>query len=313
MRRLVALLLAACALGLGARSPAVGAQRPANPPHDAVTYVALGDSFTSGPLVPNQVGTPIDCARSDRNYPRLVAAALGVAELRDVSCGSATIDHFYEPQDGLPLGGVNPPQFAALDAGVDVVTVGVGGNDVGYVGLALDCVRLLAPPLQPPCTPQLEADGTDAVTAKIAEVGPELGKALRDIRRLAPAAEVFVVGYPASLPDTGVACWPYVPILPRDMPYLVAKYKDMNAMLAAQAAANGATYVDIYTPSIGHDACQLLGTAWVNGVLIVPLSFPAHPNALSYRNSAPVITEAIRAALGATREGTGAERVTGGR
>src|SRR3546814_7836511 len=51
--------------------------------------------------------SPQDCGQSSRNYPHLVARALGAAVFRDVSCGSATIDDFYEPQDGLPLGGVN--------------------------------------------------------------------------------------------------------------------------------------------------------------------------------------------------------------
>lgn len=31
-------------------------------------YVALGDSYTSGPLIPDQVDA--NCARSNRNYPR---------------------------------------------------------------------------------------------------------------------------------------------------------------------------------------------------------------------------------------------------
>ena len=70
-------------------------------------------------------------------------------------------------------------------------------------------------------------------------------------------------------------------------------------MLVAAAAAGDATYVDIYTPSIGHDACKPPGLAWVNGMVLVPPSFPAHPNDLSFLNSAPVVTNAIRAALAA--------------
>ena len=42
-------------------------------------YVALGDSYTSAPLVPNQYGQPIDCARSDHNYPSLVAGTFSRA------------------------------------------------------------------------------------------------------------------------------------------------------------------------------------------------------------------------------------------
>jgi hypothetical protein len=50
-------------------------------------------------------------------------------------------------------------------------------------------------------------------------------------------------------------------------------------MVEAQAFANDATYVDWYTPSIGHDACEPPGRAWVNGAVIFPPSYPAHPNA----------------------------------
>jgi lysophospholipase L1-like esterase len=298
VRRPPVLLLAAALVGLGT-APAA-AQLPLPPPErpaEGITYVALGDSFTSGPLVPNQIGTPIDCARSDQNYTQLAAATLGAAELRDVSCSGATIDDFTEAQGPLPLGGVNPPQFDALDADVDVVTVGIGGNDVGFVSLAIGCLRAVPPPLSEPCSPPYTAGGVDQISERIAATGVELGAALREVQVRAPNAEVLVVGYPTSLPDNAVPCYPYVPILPEDMPYLVAKFKEMNAMLAEQAAANGATYVDIYTSSIGHDVCQLPPTAWVNGIVVVPPSLIAHPNVFSFRNSAPIVAAAIREQL----------------
>src|SRR4051794_10127159 len=49
-------------------------------------YVALGDSFTSGPLIPRQHGKPFACLRSDHNYPSLVAHALRAGVFADVSC-----------------------------------------------------------------------------------------------------------------------------------------------------------------------------------------------------------------------------------
>jgi hypothetical protein len=169
----------------------------------------------------------------------------------------------------------------------------MGGNDVGFVGLALGCVRPVGPPAEQPCSPEYTADGRDLVSEQIAEVGPELGQAIRDIQARAPQAEVFIVSYPTALPDDAVACWPYVPILQDDMPYLVAKYKEMNAMLAEQAALNGATYIDIYTPSIGHDACKPPPIAWVNGFVLVPPSYPAHPNELGLAESGRVVADAI--------------------
>ncbi len=268
---------------------------------DPLVYVSLGDSFTSGPLVLPHDTTfvPQDCGQSTRNYPHLVALLLGVDVLRDVSCGSAEIDHLAEPQDGLPLGGVNRPQLDALGPDVDVVTVGLGGNDVGFVGVATDCLRLArTPPLgRGPCHPSFVVDGVDRVSSRIAETQPELVAGLRAVQERAPNAAVLVVSYPTSLPDSGVGCWPYLPILPEDMPHLVAWFKEMNAMLEAAAEEAGATYVDIYTPSIGHDACQIPPVAWVNGVVLVPPSYPAHPNDLGFLGTAPTVAAAVRAAL----------------
>ena len=39
-------------------------------------YVALGDSFTSGPDIPTQLASPAGCLRSSNDYPHLAAAAL---------------------------------------------------------------------------------------------------------------------------------------------------------------------------------------------------------------------------------------------
>lgn len=266
---------------------------------EPVTYVALGDSYTSGPLVlpHDQRWVPQDCGQSFRNYPHLAALELQVDAFKDVSCGSANIDHFTKPQDAY-FNGVAAPQFDALDASVDVVTVGIGGNDVDFTGLALDCIRVEPPPLgKGPCTPDYKHDGIDEIAQKIAATGVELSVALNELTRRAPNAAVLIISYPTALPDDAVACYPYLPILQDDMPYLVEKYKEMNAMLRSVATSSGATYVDIYTPSIGHDACKPPPLAWINGAVLVPPSFPAHPNDLSYLNSAPIVAQAIRVAL----------------
>ncbi len=97
-------------------------------------YVALGDSFTAGPLIPNQTGKPEGCARSDRNYPALVAQSIRPSGFRDVSCSSARTTHMTRPQrvpnEDSPQ--QNPPQFAALAPDIRLVTVGIGGNDIGF-------------------------------------------------------------------------------------------------------------------------------------------------------------------------------------
>lgn len=261
----------------------------------------MGDSYVSGPLVlpHDQRWVPQDCGQSLRNFAHLAAPMIKADEFKDVSCGSATMDDFSKPQRAA-AGNMAAPQYNALNATVDVVTVGVGGNDVGFVGLALGCMRLpKAVQQEPGCTPADYGTPNDKVSKRMVEMGEELGVAIEEIHRRAPNALVFIVSYPTAVPDDGVGCYPYLPIPNADMPYVVAKFKEMNATLKATAGKHNATYVDIYTGGIGHDACKPPAVAWVNGAVLVPPSFPAHPNDLSYINSAPVVAQAIQVGLAA--------------
>jgi hypothetical protein len=47
-------------------------------------YVALGDSYTAGPLIANQSLPPLGCLRSDQDYPAEVQRALGFASFADL-------------------------------------------------------------------------------------------------------------------------------------------------------------------------------------------------------------------------------------
>jgi lysophospholipase L1-like esterase len=247
-------------------------------------YVALGDSFTSGPLIPTQVD--LNCVRSNRNYPALTAASIGSSSFADVSCGGATTDDILNPstgQLGLPV----PAQITAVTAATALVTVGIGGNDIGFSDIITTCAEdSLDSPFGSPCRDRYTAGGTDQLRARIAATAPKVASVLRAVRTAAPNARVVVVGYPAILPDTGYGCWPVVPIAFGDVPYLRGVEKALNAMLAATAAANGAGYVDTYTPSIGHDACRGSSTRWVEGLVPGTSAAPFHPNAAGERGMA---------------------------
>ncbi|HET7487179.1 MAG TPA: SGNH/GDSL hydrolase family protein [Acidimicrobiales bacterium] len=251
-------------------------------------YVALGDSYTAGPSIPNQQGDPPGCRRSDRNYPHLVAAALG-AELRDVSCSGATTTDLRFAQK--VSGGANPPQLDALDAGTDVVTLGIGGNDIGFGEIVTQCLSLQ--PLGHPCQDRFAGPAGDEVSRRIASAALRVSGALEEIRRRAPAARVFVVGYPAILPPYGAGCWPVMPFTFDDALYLRAKEQELDAMLAGQAAAGGATYVDVYGPTEGHDACQPPTVRWVEPVVPVAAADPVHPNSLGMRAMATAVATAV--------------------
>jgi len=74
----------------------------------------------------------------------VLAPALHVTTLRDVSCSSATSTHFTNPQQGAVFG-TNPARYNALSADTTLVTVGIGGNDIGLVGLAESCINVAFP------------------------------------------------------------------------------------------------------------------------------------------------------------------------
>ncbi|RBM10221.1 GDSL family lipase [Prauserella sp. PE36] len=283
MRRVLAVVLSALTVVLLVAAPAATAAQPAYS-----SYVSLGDSYTSGSLIPNQVH--LACTRSDRNYPSLVAQALAPVEFTDVSCGGATTEDMTRPQWGI----ANRPQFDALRQDTELVSVGVGGNDIPFVEVVTTCAGLSATaPKGAPCKAYYNTRGADRLVEKVRAVGPQVGAVLQGIRDRSPAAHVVLVGYPSLLPESGASCWPLVSIAAGDAPYLRDITKLLNEVLAEQAAAYDATFVDTYTSSIGHDMCAPAGVRWVEGILPGSPAAPVHPNALGAENQARQVLAAL--------------------
>ncbi|HYF47744.1 MAG TPA: SGNH/GDSL hydrolase family protein [Acidimicrobiales bacterium] len=253
-------------------------------------YVALGDSFTAGPLVPSQSLNPLGCLRSSNDYPAVVARQLGLA-LRDVSCSGAQTRHMTESQGVTP--GPNAPQFSALRPDTAVVTLGIGGNDIGFSGIVQNCATIN--PFGRPCRDDYVVNGVDELRNRIAATGPRIAAVIQGIRARSPQARIFVVGYPAILPETNFGCWPVMPLTFTDVGYLRGIEKALNTMLANRAAANGARYVDTYTPSIGRDACKSPTVRWVEPILPANPAAPVHPNARGLAGMGTLVANAIRA------------------
>lgn len=250
----------------------------------SLEYVALGDSSAAGPLIPWQID--LACLRSGANYPHVAAEKLG-AKLTDVTCSGAVIPDFTGKQFGFV-----PPQFSALKSTTDLVTVAIGGNDTGLVTAALSCINLLPAPLGTSCKERFTAGGKDQLAAKITATGPAVGAALERIRALAPQAKVLVTGYGTYIRPGG--CYPLVPVWPVDADYLQATVDRLDAMLAEQAAAHGAKYVDLRTPSIGHDACAPVGSRWLEGLIPSSIAAPLHPSAIGMAAFGDLVAKAAR-------------------
>ncbi|SFP47676.1 GDSL-like Lipase/Acylhydrolase family protein [Actinomadura madurae] len=253
-----------------------------------VEYVALGDSMASGPLIPDITG-PIGCGRSTRNYPHELAAELG-ASLRDVTCSGAKTSHMTAPQS-TSVGGVDtgtvPPQLDALRPSTTLVTLTIGGNDVGLVGVAEDCVNL--DPTATPCKGEFE----ERVAQRTRDLGPRLAAVLDGIRARSPQARVVVTGYGLYIKKDG--CWPVQPVLPVDANFLQGAVNALNDVIRRETAARGATYIDLVAPSAGHDACQSASRRWIEGYVPLNAAAPLHPNARGEAAYATVIGGALDA------------------
>jgi hypothetical protein len=101
-----------------------------------------------------------------------------------------------------------------------------------------------------------------------------------------------LVGYPDVFPQSG-GCWPAGPITDGDIAYLRGIEVKINAMLAAEAQAAGDTFVNTYTPTIGHDFCQPESVRDVAGLLPGSLTLPFHPNARGQAVMAAAVLKAL--------------------
>ena len=219
-------------------------------------YAALGDSYTAAPWLPTS--STDGCARSDNNYPHLVAEALEGDELIDVSCGGATAADVIQSQDQGDR--VHPPQLDAVSGATDLVTLGMGVNDMGFSYTAsYECLLLAeADPRGSPCK-DANAQKLPAMLDKI-HVG--LVEVLQAITDRAPDARVLMIGYPRLLPDSG-GCSDRLPLAPGDLDFVRQSLERLNATIESAADEAGVEYVDVAGASRGHDVCS--ERPWING------------------------------------------------
>jgi hypothetical protein len=276
IHRLVATCTTVAVLGASSVTSTAFADAPATPHALAPTastfapapaykkYVALGDSYTSAPLVPLPELLSLGCLRSVSNYPKQLAALLKITSFTDASCGGADTTNMTKPQT-TPLG-TFPPQFNALTPDTDLVTVGIGGNDFGVFGdITGTCPGLrAADPVGSPCKKHFTVDGVDTLSAAIEKTRTRIADVVKGIKVKSPKATIVLVGYPKIAPAKGT-CPDILPFSDGDYAYLYSIEQKLNQAVENAAAAGGATYVDTFGPSTGHDACAPEGQAWIQG------------------------------------------------
>ncbi|GHH53059.1 lipase [Streptomyces candidus] len=245
-------------------------------------YVALGDSYAAGTGLPRQ--TDAECMRSLGSYPALLAETYKPSVFKDVTCGGATTRSLWNHQ------GSAAPQVDALTRDTDLVTVTLGGNDLGFSSVLTRCVLAgLGTREGSPCRDKAAQE----VDAGFARLNTRLPDMLTDIKRRSPRARVVVVGYPNPFPADGSTCGSAVPLAKGDVTWLHQTTNRLNFMLELVAYTKQAEFVDTSSVFRGHDMCRSSAERWINP-LLPQTSGSAHPHAVGHLITAVEVYERLK-------------------
>lgn len=226
----------------------------AAPASAAVNYVALGDSYASGLGAGSYSGG--SCDRSANAYPQLWANANHPASFAFVACSGATTTDVINNQ------------ISSLSSATTLVSVTIGGNDVGFSSVMETCV--------------LGSTSTcvNAVNQAEAEARSQLPGALNtlfgDIKARAPGARVVVIGYPEfyDLSKSSVC----IGLSTTDRTALDGGADLLDSIIQTATAGHaGFAYAEVRGAFTGHEICD--SSSWLHSVDWLNLGDSYHPTA----------------------------------
>ncbi len=230
-------------------------------------YVAMGSSFAAGLGVTVSADQPTNrCARSNDNFAHIIARRLDL-QLTDVSCSGATTAHVLGSWNELP------PQVQALTPDTKLVTVTIGGNDVGYFGMlwSASCVTAARSVTAFKCPiPSPSSDPWRSLDAGMRGIAAE-------VHRRSPAARLVFVDYLSVLPDRGQCT--AAPMNGTQADAIRATAAQLASLTARVAAETGSEIVKASVLSQSHAVCS--ADPWITGFSAARTKgfIPYHPNA----------------------------------
>jgi lysophospholipase L1-like esterase len=259
-------------------------------------YVALGDSYSAGEgayQIPADLAPANRCHRTSSSYFHTIAETFRFQRGEAFwACSGATTDDVLRGRDA------EPPQLDRVTADTSLVTLSIGGNDVGFAHVLAGCV------VRFPWSRGCQSQGPE-IDTRMRALRATLWNVLSKIIVRAPLARVIVVGYPRIFSETSGADFDNITV--GDQRWLNVRAKALDDLIGqvAQAAdrrivaAHGAgsvEYVDALYAFAGHE----IGTKdpFVNGldVNLSALSVEArsfHPKPAGYRRLAQLVTQQI--------------------
>lgn len=221
-------------------------------------YVALGDSYSSGVGAGSYISDSGNCKRSTKAYPELWEAAHDPSSYTFAACSGAT------------TGDVKSDQLGSLSSGTSLVSITVGGNDVGFSSVMTTCVTK---------SDSACKAAVDDAEAKMENTLPGALDSVYDaIHGKAPNAHVVVLGYPLLYHITSSYC----PGLSRTKHEALNGGADKLDDTIKQAATDhGFTFSDVRDEFDGHELCT--GDGWLHSVTY-PIESSYHPTAKGHKN-----------------------------
>ncbi|HEY8481275.1 MAG TPA: SGNH/GDSL hydrolase family protein [Spirillospora sp.] len=281
------------------RADAVATRRTLTPVEAATwgSYVALGDSYSSGVGAEATAGdnNPLNrCHRTSKAYYHEVSKAFRFAKGSSFwACSGATTADVMKGRGG------EPPQINRVGPDTSLVTLSIGGNDVGFSRVLTGCVVKL--PWSGGCTGQ----GED-IARRMAELRTNLPALLEEITRRAPRARVIVMGYPRAFSERSGVDGDNITV--SDQRWLNARARDLNrligesvaevdARITAREGRGSVEFVDAYSAFAGHEVGS--EDPYMNGLSLnlsgleaAPRSY--HPTAAGQHALASLFIEQIK-------------------
>ena len=231
---------------------------PAADAASSVSYVALGDSYSSGLGAGSYISSSGNCDRSTNAYPEQWAAAHSSASFVSVACAGATTSD------------VISSQVSALSAATTLVSVTIGGNDAGFSGVMETCVLKSTSS----CLSAV-ATAKDFVARQLPA---RLASTLQAIRQHAPSARIVLLGYPDlyDLSKSGTC----IGLSTQDRTALNSGADALDSALqtaVTRAADPGIVYADVRGQFATHGICD--SGSWLHSVDLLAISSSYHPTA----------------------------------
>lgn len=220
-------------------------------------YVALGDSYSAGNGAGNYDSASGNCHRSFSAYPYLWKNAHAPSSFADTACSGAVTSDVVNSQLG------------PLSSSTGLVSISIGGNDVGFSDVMTTCVT---------GSDQDCVNAVNGAEATARNVLPaKLDATYNAIHSRAPYARVVVLGYPHMY---DLSAWFCVGLSDTKHKKIDEGADVLDSVIAGRAAAHGFAWGDVRSTFSGHELCS--GDDYLHSLVVSPSWESYHPTALGH-------------------------------